>query len=164
MLGYFFGTFDLSRRPIRLTTEGLTCQPALPSSGWMRPCPRAVWDERCERDPLASAYCFSRDDLSSRKAPVVRERIEAAGASFLDLPPYSPDFNPTERPSPNSRLHPRKAAERTIHGLGMRLRRNLSENRSGSREHFPDIRPCRTSVNKQRREDQRTDLIKRALP
>ena len=30
--------------------------------------------------------------------------IEAAGASLRYLPPYSPDFNPIEMPSPNSRL------------------------------------------------------------
>ena len=33
---------------------------------------------------------------SSHKAPVVHELIEAAGASLLYLPPYSPDLNPVE--------------------------------------------------------------------
>ena len=36
------------------------------------------------------------DNLSSHKGPRVRELIEAAGASLLYLPPYSPDFNPIE--------------------------------------------------------------------
>ena len=36
------------------------------------------------------------DNLSSHKGQKVRERIEAAGASLLYLPPYSPDFNPIE--------------------------------------------------------------------
>ena len=36
------------------------------------------------------------DNLSSHKGPKVREMIEAAGASLLFLPPYSPDFNPIE--------------------------------------------------------------------
>ena len=34
------------------------------------------------------------DNLSSHKGPRVREMIEAAGATLLFLPPYSPDFNP----------------------------------------------------------------------
>jgi transposase len=36
------------------------------------------------------------DNLSSHKAPSVRALIEAAGATLLYLPPYSPDFNPIE--------------------------------------------------------------------
>lgn len=36
------------------------------------------------------------DNLSSHKTQVVRDRIEAAGASLLFLPPYSPDLNPIE--------------------------------------------------------------------
>ena len=41
------------------------------------------------------------DNLSSHKVKGVRERIEAAGAELLYLPPYSPDLNPIERPGPN---------------------------------------------------------------
>jgi transposase len=36
------------------------------------------------------------DNLSSHKGPRVRALIEAAGATLLFLPPYSPDFNPIE--------------------------------------------------------------------
>ena len=36
------------------------------------------------------------DNLPSHKGPQVRTMIEAAGASVLYLPPYSPDFNPIE--------------------------------------------------------------------
>jgi hypothetical protein len=36
------------------------------------------------------------DNLSSHKVKGVRERIEAAGAQLLYLPPYSPDLNPRE--------------------------------------------------------------------
>jgi transposase len=36
------------------------------------------------------------DNLSSHKGRAVRQAIEAAGASLLFLPPYSPDFNPIE--------------------------------------------------------------------
>lgn len=37
------------------------------------------------------------DNLSSHKVSGVRDRIEAAGATLLYLPPYSPDLNPIEK-------------------------------------------------------------------
>ena len=37
------------------------------------------------------------DNLSAHKAAAVRQSIEAAGASLLYLPPYSPDLNPIEK-------------------------------------------------------------------
>ena len=57
------------------------------------------------------------DNLSSHKAPASREAIEAAGATLLFLPPYSPDFNPIEQAFSKLKAHLRKAAERTIQGL-----------------------------------------------
>lgn len=57
------------------------------------------------------------DNLSSHKAPAVREMIEAVGANLLYLPPYSPDFNPIEQAFSKLKAHLRNAAERTIHGL-----------------------------------------------
>jgi transposase len=57
------------------------------------------------------------DNLSSHKGPRVRERIEAAGASLLYLPPYSPDFNPIENAFAKLKALLRKAAERTVDGL-----------------------------------------------
>jgi transposase len=57
------------------------------------------------------------DNLSSHKAPAVRQAIEAAGATLLFLPPYSPDFNPIEQAFAKLKAHLRRAAERTIHGL-----------------------------------------------
>jgi len=57
------------------------------------------------------------DNLSSHKAPAIREAIEAAGAELRFLPPYSPDFNPIEKAFSKLKAHLRKAAERTIHSL-----------------------------------------------
>ncbi len=57
------------------------------------------------------------DNLSSHKGPRVRALIEAAGASLLYLPPYSPDFNPIENAFAKLKALLRKAAERTIEGL-----------------------------------------------
>jgi transposase len=36
------------------------------------------------------------DNLATHKVAGVRQAIEAAGATLLYLPPYSPDFNPIE--------------------------------------------------------------------
>lgn len=57
------------------------------------------------------------DNLSSHKGPRIREMIEAAGATLLYLPPYSPDFNPIENAFAKLKAHLRKAAERTVGGL-----------------------------------------------
>ena len=57
------------------------------------------------------------DNLSSHKAPAIRQAIGAAGATLLFLPPYSPDFNPIEQAFAKLKAHLRRAAERTIHGL-----------------------------------------------
>ena len=57
------------------------------------------------------------DNLSSHKAPTVRNAIEAAGASLFFLPPYSPDFNPIENAFSKLKALLRKAAERTVDGL-----------------------------------------------
>ena len=57
------------------------------------------------------------DNLSSHKGPAVRRAIEAAGASLLYLPPYSPDFNPIEKAFSRLKAMLRKAGERTVSGL-----------------------------------------------
>ena len=57
------------------------------------------------------------DNLSSHKGPRVRQLIEAAGASLLYLPPYSPDLNPIENAFAKFKALLRKAAERTLDGL-----------------------------------------------
>ena len=57
------------------------------------------------------------DNLSSHKGPKTRALIEAAGASLLFLPPYSPDFNPIENAFAKLKALLRKAAERTLERL-----------------------------------------------
>lgn len=57
------------------------------------------------------------DNLSSHKRAPVRQRIEAAGATLLFLPPDSPDFNPIEKAFARLKAMLRKAAERTVAGL-----------------------------------------------
>ena len=57
------------------------------------------------------------DNLSAHKVDGVRERIEAAGARLLYLPPDSPDFNPIEKAWSKIKQHLRKAKARTLERL-----------------------------------------------
>jgi len=57
------------------------------------------------------------DNLSSYKRASVRERIEAAGARLMFLPPYSSDFNPIEKAFCRLKAMLRKIGERTVSGL-----------------------------------------------
>jgi transposase len=66
---------------------------------------------------LAPGDIVVMDNLSSHKSPAVRQAIEAAGASLLYLPPYSPDFNPIENAFAKLKALLRAAAERTVDGL-----------------------------------------------
>ena len=57
------------------------------------------------------------DNLSSHKRGKVRAIIEAAGATLLYLPPYSPDLNPIEMAFAKLKAWLRKAATRTVEDL-----------------------------------------------
>ncbi len=57
------------------------------------------------------------DNLPAHKGGRVREAVEAAGATILYLPPYSPDFDPIENAFAKLKALLRKAAERTVDGL-----------------------------------------------
>jgi transposase len=65
------------------------------------------------------------DNLGSHKSKLVREAIEAAGATLLFLPPYSPDFNPIEKAFSKLKALLRKASERTVEGLWAAIGRFL---------------------------------------
>ena len=57
------------------------------------------------------------DNLAAHKRAEIAIAIEAAGASLLYLPPYSPDFNPIENAFAKFKSRLRKAAARTIETL-----------------------------------------------
>jgi transposase len=67
------------------------------------------------------------DNLGSHKGAGVRKAIEAAGATLLYLPPYSPDFNPIEKAFSKLKALLRKAAERTVDALWDRIGLLLKE-------------------------------------
>jgi len=66
---------------------------------------------------LKSGDVVILDNLPAHKGSEVGEIIEAAGASLVYLPPYSPDFNPIENAFAKLNALLRKAAERTVAGL-----------------------------------------------
>jgi transposase len=53
------------------------------------------------------------DNLAAHKVAGIREMIQAAEASLLYLPPYSPDLNPIEQVFAKLKALLRKAAART---------------------------------------------------
>jgi transposase len=70
---------------------------------------------------LAPGDIVIMDNLPAHKVAGVRERIETAAAKLLYLPPYSPDLNPIEMIFAKLKAILRKAAERTIPALWMRI-------------------------------------------
>ncbi len=62
---------------------------------------------------LAPGDVVVMDNLPAHKVAGVREAIQAAGASVLYLPPYSPDLNPIEQFFSKLKALLRKAAART---------------------------------------------------
>jgi len=66
---------------------------------------------------LAPGDIVVMDNLGSHKGAGVRAAIEAAGASLLYLPPYSPEFNPIENAFAKLKAMLRKAAARTVEAL-----------------------------------------------
>ena len=57
------------------------------------------------------------DNLSSHKSPKAAATMNAVGAWFLFLPPYSPDLNPIEMAFAKLKALIRRAAARTYEAL-----------------------------------------------
>jgi len=57
------------------------------------------------------------DNLSSHKGERVRQLIEERDCELLNLPPYSPDFNPIEEAFSNIKALVRKVAARSREAL-----------------------------------------------
>ena len=55
-----------------------------------------VYVDRVLAPTLRAGDVVVMDNLTAHKRPLIKRRIEAAGASVLYLPPYSPDLNPIE--------------------------------------------------------------------
>jgi transposase len=57
------------------------------------------------------------DNLPAHKSPQIDRLVEAAGATVMRLPPYSPDFNPIEMAISKVKTALRTLARRTVDGL-----------------------------------------------
>jgi transposase len=84
-----------------------------------------VYIEKFLVPSLAKDDIVIMDNLPAHKVVGVREKIEAAGARLLYLPPYSPDLNPIEMAFAKFKTLLRKAAERTIPALWDRIGKTL---------------------------------------
>jgi transposase len=70
------------------------------------------------------------DNLGSHKSAKIRKAIEATGAALRFLPRYSPDFNPIEMMFSKLKTLLRKASERSVEALWIRIGELL--------DHFPE--------------------------
>ena len=66
---------------------------------------------------LSAGEVVAMDNVRMHKVAGVREAIEARGASFLHIPPYSPDFNPIEKPFSKIKSILERIAARTVDAL-----------------------------------------------
>ena len=77
--------------------------------------------EQCVVPTLRRRDIVVIDNVSFHKVAGVEEAIRAAGAELRYLPQYSPELNPIELVFHPLKASLRKAAERTIEGLGRRI-------------------------------------------
>ncbi len=76
---------------------------------------------------LESGDIVVMDNLAAHKVAGVREAIEAAGASVMPLPAYSPDLNPIEQAFAKLKVGLRKAGARSRDALWTTVGRLLGE-------------------------------------
>lgn len=81
----------------------------------------AVYLERCLVPSLRPNDIVVMDNLPVHRSDNVRRIIEAAGATLVYLPPYSPDLNPIEMAFAKLKAYLRKAAERSMPALWDRI-------------------------------------------
>ena len=80
-----------------------------------------VYVEKILVPALSPGDIVVMDNLAAHKVQGVRAQIEAAGASLLYLPPYSPDLNPIEMAFAKLKALLRGAAERSVETLWTRI-------------------------------------------
>ena len=83
--------------------------------------------KECLAPKLKRGDVVIMDNLPVHKVAGVAEAIEAAGATLIYLPKYSPDLNPIELAFSKLKAHLRKAAEHTIPHLLRRIGRVVTD-------------------------------------
>jgi transposase len=86
-----------------------------------------IYVEEVLAPELKPGQAVLMDNLSIHKVKGVKEAIQAAGASLLYLPSYSPDLNPIEQFFAKLKELLRKAAARTKEALWEAIGRHLDE-------------------------------------
>lgn len=76
-----------------------------------------IYLRQCLVPALKAGDIVVMDNLPAHKLSAVRQIIEAAGATLLYLPPYSPDLNPIEQAFAKLKALLRKAKRRSIDAL-----------------------------------------------
>lgn len=76
-----------------------------------------AWVEQVLVPTLRQGDVVIMDNLDAHKVAGVRQAIEAAGASLLFIPPYSPDLNPIEQAFAKLKAMLRARALRTVEAL-----------------------------------------------
>ena len=125
-----YGRSDCGERCVGLAPQGhwkvMTAVAAVRLDGLTAPftidCPMdgeifAVYVERVLVPTLRRGDVVVMDNLTAHKRPQIKRLIEAAGASVLYLPPYSPDFNPIEMIWSKVKGLLRTIAARTVEAL-----------------------------------------------
>jgi len=125
-----YGRSDCGRRCVGYTPQGhwkvMTAVAAVRLDGLTAPftidCPMdgevfGVYVDRVLVPTLRPGDVVVMDNLTAHKRPQVKELIEAAGASVLYLPPYSPDYNPIEMIWSKVKRLLRSIAARTVDSL-----------------------------------------------
>jgi transposase len=79
--------------------------------------------KQCLVPTLKRGDIVAMDNLPVHRVAGIAGTIEAAGATLLYLPPYSPDLNPIELAFSKLKAHLRQAAEHTIPALMRRIGR-----------------------------------------
>ena len=80
-----------------------------------------AWIKQCLVPTLKPGDVEILDNLRSHKHKAARHAIRAVGTMLLFLPPYSPDLNPVEQVFAKLKYLPRKAAERSVEAIWMRI-------------------------------------------
>jgi transposase len=83
--------------------------------------------KQCLVPTLKRGEIVLMDNLPVHKVAGVAEAIEAAGATLIYLPKYSPDLKPIELAFSKRKAHLRKAAEHTIPRLLRRIGRVVAD-------------------------------------
>lgn len=125
-----YGRSDCGARCVGFAPQGhwkvMTAVAAIRLDGLAAPftidCPMdgevfAVYVQRVLAPVLARGDVVVMDNLTAHKGAQIKQLIEAAGATVLYLPPYSPDFNPIEMIWSKVKRVLRTIAARTVDAL-----------------------------------------------